>query len=825
MISFSLHSNSLFSTDNDFFLSSSTIHRLDTLVTRHYPAVSARTPFGRTNKATRVRSVVVQSNAMCRHLTLITEMDHTPEPDPQGIPGLNAWFVWMEQREEDENAIEAQQNELLYDAELHHQIDRALSIATSAVQFRPGIFRGPDPEDDLEHSGSESGSEEETSEDAGSEYEHTPSRSALQRAQIDEKKYVRQLRAEGDKEYAGFNWAKDLTLPETRAHALRCFSHGRVVRPRPSFSGWEIKQNPESMRGQTSKQLFPYQLEDVGYAAYLEQELKGVILAQAMGLGKTLQAIAVSEINPGPTVIVAPSNAILDQWVVELKANITRPLRILRYTSVERNTYRAKGLERIDYILVTYKTLGDEVSMMRKTLDEIKDHVLAGYTTHDGVPLPRTSLLTGHYWRIIADETHYIRGNGLMADALCMLQSLHRVAITGTPQQNNYAEWLPLFKFLRVKPWGMNDKVFSDYFLARKGDGKDQLAKMDNIRGGILTMIFLAYSVRRSVDETFNGVPITTPPLEHTKNFQYLDLDDGTNFPFHCFNEQDYQERSRRIWGQFTKPEYHDRSEPPLLLKGETGFTGIKRALRGYVHPNLMMLKGVDKPKNVRPRPEAIDGEVGDRDFIIKMHRKDWIAWHRERRNSWQSTVLLTARELVRWRLIQDKLNSVIVFDEWIGSLDLLQIGLEELDIPCLRLDRADGKNDKETQSVIDQFKNPFRDPARPMRVLLSTKASGAVGLNLQIATSVVFLSPGMNLMTDMQALGRALRVGQTNHVYVYFLLANRSMTDKVMDMWNKKQANAAAITDLATDAESNAVADMRTWSDEKFLKMVCHQT
>ncbi|TDZ38462.1 DNA repair protein RAD5B [Colletotrichum spinosum] len=59
-----------------------------------------------------------------------------------------------------------------------------------------------------------------------------------------------------------------------------------------------------------------------------------------------------------------------------------------------------------------------------------------------------------------------------------------------------------------------------------------------------------------------------------------------------------------------------------------------------------------------------------------------------------------------------------------------------------------------------------FRGPMGPS-VLLMTMGTGAVGLNLAVASKIYLLEPQWNPSMELQAIGRALRLGQGEHVSI----------------------------------------------------------
>jgi SNF2 family DNA or RNA helicase len=82
---------------------------------------------------------------------------------------------------------------------------------------------------------------------------------------------------------------------------------------------------------------------------------------------------------------------------------------------------------------------------------------------------------------------------------------------------------------------------------------------------------------------------------------------------------------------------------------------------------------------------------------------------------------------------------------------------------------------------------------------LISLKAGG-VGLNLTAADTVIHYDPWWNPASENQATDRAWRIGQTQPVFVYKLIARGTLEEKIQDMQRRKGDLANAL--LAGDTE-----------------------
>ena len=82
--------------------------------------------------------------------------------------------------------------------------------------------------------------------------------------------------------------------------------------------------------------------------------------------------------------------------------------------------------------------------------------------------------------------------------------------------------------------------------------------------------------------------------------------------------------------------------------------------------------------------------------------------------------------------------------------------------------------------------------------LLLSLKAGG-VGLNLTAADAVVHIDPWWNPAVERQATDRAHRIGQDQPVFVYKLVVQGSIEERMLALQARKAALADSV--LGSDA------------------------
>ncbi len=132
-----------------------------------------------------------------------------------------------------------------------------------------------------------------------------------------------------------------------------------------------------------------------------------------------------------------------------------------------------------------------------------------------------------------------------------------------------------------------------------------------------------------------------------------------------------------------------------------------------------------------------------------------------------------------------DEGHKVLVFSQFTSFLAIVRKRLDEAGI---KYEYLDGST-RDRQARVDSFQS---DPSIPV-FLISLKAGG-LGLNLTAAEYVYLLDPWWNPAVEAQAIDRSHRIGQTQHVFAYRLIATDTVEQKIVELQAHKRDLANAI-------------------------------
>ncbi|MEJ2396316.1 MAG: DEAD/DEAH box helicase [Candidatus Thiodiazotropha sp.] len=147
-----------------------------------------------------------------------------------------------------------------------------------------------------------------------------------------------------------------------------------------------------------------------------------------------------------------------------------------------------------------------------------------------------------------------------------------------------------------------------------------------------------------------------------------------------------------------------------------------------------------------------------------------------------------------------DEGRRILLFSQFTSMLGLIEEAIKPMNIPYSKLT---GQTRKREQAI-DTFRS-----GQANLFLISLKAGG-VGLNLTEADTVIHYDPWWNPAVEEQATDRAHRIGQDKPVFVYKLLTEGTVEEKILALQEKKRKLADSVYGKGKK-ESGPVFDAET--------------
>jgi non-specific serine/threonine protein kinase len=244
-----------------------------------------------------------------------------------------------------------------------------------------------------------------------------------------------------------------------------------------------LNENPEShsdiaIPEEINAVLRPYQVAGFQWLAYLEKVKWGGLLADDMGLGKTVQTLTFLQYyktkNQGIHALVICPTSLLYNWENEIRKFAPQLTYLIHHGSSR--TLKHTELSGYDIIISTYGTLRSDAELFAK--NEV-DY-------------------------IVLDESQTIKNpNSKVAKAAQFIPARNRIALSGTPMQNNTFDLYSQMNFLNPGMLG-NKEFFKEQFAKPVDKFQDQETK-DHLR-----KLVYPFMLRRTKEQVADDLPDKT---------------------------------------------------------------------------------------------------------------------------------------------------------------------------------------------------------------------------------------------------------------------------------------------------------------------------
>ncbi|KAK9148343.1 hypothetical protein Scep_007100 [Stephania cephalantha] len=475
--------------------------------------------------------------------------------------------------------------------------------------------------------------------------------------------------------------------------------------------------------------LKPHQIEGLSWLIRRHAVGVNVVLGDEMGLGKTLQAasllsyLKVHEVSRGPFLILCPLS-VTDGWMSEM-AKFCPELRVLGYVGDKE--------QRCSLRRMVFDSLKQQLSYSNARYPLPFDVLL---TTYDIVLMDQDFLSQIRWTYAVIDEAQRLKNSSSVLYNVLKKRFVmpRRLLMTGTPIQNNLSELWALMHFCAPLVFGTLEQFLFTFREAAGSSGEYAVRAKEQLK--ILKYILRAFMLRRTKSMLVQSGILSLPPLTEITLIA----------PLVPLQKKVYLSILRR--------------ELPMLLAfsskapNHQSLQNIVMQLRKTCsHPYLF--------PGIEPEP-YVEGE-----HLVQVSGK-----------------------LIILDMLLHKLHAaghrVLLFSQTTHTLDILQDFLELRKYTYERLDgsiRAEERfaairsfSSKPAKGVLD---GSFY-PNGAFVFLISTRAGG-VGLNLVAADTVIFYEQDWNPQVDKQALQRAHRIGQMNHVLSINIVTGRTVEEMIL--------------------------------------------
>ncbi|XP_015697378.1 protein CHROMATIN REMODELING 20 isoform X2 [Oryza brachyantha] len=562
----------------------------------------------------------------------------------------------------------------------------------------------------------------------------------------------------------------------------------------------------------------------------------GCILAHNMGLGKTFQVITFlytvmrcTQLGLRTVLIVTPVN-VLHNWKKEFikwRPTELKPLRVYMLEDVARanilyllKKWQAKG----GVLLIGYSAFRN-LSLGRSARDKTVANEI-------------TNALQGGPDILVCDEAHIIKNRRAdTTQALKQVKTQRRIALTGSPLQNNLMEYYCMVDFVREGYLGSSHE-FRNRFQNPIENGQHTNSTSDDVkimnqRSHILYEQLKGFVQRMDMNVVKNDLPpkkvfVVTVKLSQLQRKLYRRFLDVNGFSSSAASEKSFQRSC-----------FFAKYQTLALIWNHPGLLQMAKEQKGNLRQedveSFLMDESSsdDNIENYLPNGEKLrsrNDQPSKKTSDVVNEENNW--WE----NLLDENTFKEADYSGKMVLLLDILSTcselgdkALVFSQSLTTLDLVEFYLSKL-----KIKEKDGKYWKqgkdwyridgstpssERQNLVEKFNDP--ENVRVKCTLISTRA-GSLGINLHAANRVILLDGSWNPTHDLQAIYRVWRYGQTKPVYAYRLMAHGTMEEKIYKRQVTKEGLAARVVDrqqVSRTISKEEMLHLFEFGDEELLE------
>ncbi|XP_018324185.1 transcriptional regulator ATRX homolog [Agrilus planipennis] len=577
----------------------------------------------------------------------------------------------------------------------------------------------------------------------------------------------------------------------------------------------------------------------------------GCILAHCMGLGKTLQIIALVHtllVNSKKTgiskvLVVCPLNTVLNwveefqKWLEDVDGDIDIYEMAKAKSNIDRQCIVRNWAEDGGVLVIGYNMFRNLTTTNNRRISKKLREIYLSAFLDPGPDL------------VVCDEGHLLKNEKTsLSIAMNKIKTSKRIVLTGTPMQNNLREYYCMVQFVKPDLLGTY-KEYLNRFVNPITNGQ----YTDSTPHDIAIMKRRSHVLHSLLDGVIQrkdyGVlaPFLPPKYEYVLFIQLSEMQ--INLYNYYLKNKSFLIRNRaQSTGAFLFSDFQELqrvcTHPRVLLdksiedRNKQDFLEDEEdeegSLKDFIDDSEDTTESTDSDSDKKSKKKKLasdgnrssteptkritrgavssgaaalsDDEVEDDPFV-----NEW--WHNVVDQKELDNIDLGSKLHLLFTIIQhcEQIgDKILVFSQSLYSLNIIEYFLNKIDEATqnstdkngffgswsLGLDyfRIDGSSSCDNrQAWCNNFNNP--DNTRARLFLISTRAGG-LGINLVAANRVIIFDVSWNPSHDVQSIYRVYRFGQTKPCYIYRFVCQGTMEMKIYERQVTKQAISKRVVD-----------------------------